>query len=152
MLNLPEIDIPTRTEGGKQQVFDTLRKRFVSLTPEENVRQHFVNFLIHHKSYPAALMANEVSLTLGEMSRRCDTVVYDSHLRPLMIVEYKRPDVPITQKVFQQIYRYNLVMHVDWLIVSNGITHYCCHMDYANNTYTFTDDIPTYSSLLTPNS
>jgi hypothetical protein len=81
------------------------------------------------------------------MSRRCDSVVYDRAGQPKVIVEYKRPTVAITQKVFDQIARYNLVLHVDYLIVSNGLKHYCVKMEYPTGKYTFLQDIPNYSDL-----
>ena len=146
-LNLPPIEAKLKTENGRPKVWDTLRLQYVALTPEEWVRQHFISFLINHKSYNQAMMANEVSITLNGMSRRCDSVLYDGNLRPRMIIEYKRPNVPIGQKVFNQISRYNLVMQVDYLIVSNGMKHYCCKMDYANQTYQFLQDIPQYLKL-----
>ena len=130
--------------GEKCQVFDPLRRAYVAKTPEEEVRQQFVAFLMADRGYPPEMMANEVEVRLHGMRRRCDTVVYGKGLRPLMIVEYKRPQVPITEKVFAQICRYNLVMRVDYLVVSNGRDHYCCRMDYAHGTYAFLDDIPTY--------
>ena len=147
-LNLPPFDKKIINEGDKCRIFDLLRRRYVALTPEEWVRQHFVHFLIEHKGYPAPLMANEVQLRLGGMSRRCDTVVYDRSLVPRLIVEYKAPTVDITQKVFDQISRYNIVLQVEWLIVSNGLDHYCCHVDYAGKTYAFVPDIPTWDALL----
>jgi hypothetical protein len=102
------------------------------------------------KGYSPTLMANEVSLTLNGMSRRCDTVVYRQEgLKPLMIVEYKRPDVEITQRVFDQICRYNIVLEVEWLVVSNGMKHYCCHVDVSNGSYAFVEDIPVYAELKT---
>ena len=146
-LNLPPADLRTRTEDGRMRILDPLRHTFVALTPEEWVRQNFVSFLHHHKGYPLALMANEMSISMAGMSRRCDTVVYDRSLRPLMIVEYKRPNVKITQRVFEQISRYNHTMHVDYLVVSNGMQHYCCRMDYDTTSYTFLNDIPTWQCL-----
>ncbi|MBR1465597.1 MAG: type I restriction enzyme HsdR N-terminal domain-containing protein [Bacteroidaceae bacterium] len=147
-LNLPNLPMRLRkNDDGKIDVFDPLRQKFVALTPEEQVRQAFVNYLIHLKQYPQSLMANEVSLSLNGMQRRCDTVLYDIHIRPRMIIEYKRPTVKITQKVFSQICRYNIVMRVDYLIVSNGLQHYCCKMDYENQTYTFLKEIPDYGEL-----
>ncbi len=93
-------------------------------------------------------MANEVAVTLNGMSRRCDTVVYrQAGMKPLMIVEYKRPNVEITQKVFNQISRYNIVLEVAYLVVSNGLKHYCCKVDISNGTYTFLKDIPAYTDL-----
>jgi hypothetical protein len=147
-LNLPPFDVKISSEGEKKRIFDVIRRRYVALTPEEWVRQHFVHFLAAEKGYPLTLMANEVQLKLNGMSRRCDTVVYDRTLTPRVIVEYKAPSVEITQKVFDQISRYNRVLRVDYLIVSNGLTHYCCRIDYASQGYTFLPDIPTYEELL----
>ena len=92
-------------------------------------------------------MANEVQLKLNGMSRRCDTVVYDRSLHPRVIIEYKAPTVNVTQKVFDQICRYNMVLQVDYLIVSNGLSHYCCKLDYPTRSYSFLKEIPTYESL-----
>ncbi len=136
---------------GKVRIWDCLRRRYVALTPEEWVRQHFVHFLIEHKSYPAALLANEVSLQLNGMSRRCDTVLYDRSAQPRMIIEYKAPHIAIDQHVFDQIYRYNLVLQVDYLIVSNGLSHYCCAIDYNQKSYTFLPQIPDYQALVPRN-
>lgn len=147
-LNLPPFDVKISSEGEKKRIFDVIRRRYVALTPEEWVRQHFVHFLAEEKGYPLSLMANEVQLKLNGMSRRCDTVVYDRTLTPRVIVEYKAPTVEITQKVFDQISRYNRVLRVDYLIVSNGLTHYCCRIDYASQGYTFLPDIPTYEEIL----
>jgi len=146
-LNLPSFDVKISSEGEKKRVFDFIRRRYVALTPEEWVRQHFVHFLADEKDYPPSLMANEVQLKLNGMSRRCDTVVYDRSLTPRVIVEYKAPTVEITQKVFDQICRYNLVLRVDYLIVSNGLSHYCCRVDYASQGYSFLPDIPMYSEI-----
>lgn len=147
-LNLPQYNINVRTApDGSQQIFDSLRVKFVALTPEEWVRQHFVAFLINHKGYPAGLMANEVSLSLNGTSRRSDTVVYTSSAKPLVIIEYKAPSVKITQKTFDQIVRYNMVFQAPYLIVSNGINHYCCHIDIEKHTYKFLQDIPLYQNL-----
>ena len=118
-----------------------------ALTPEEWVRQHFVHYLITYKGFPRTLMANEVQLSLNGTKKRCDTVLYKRDLTAQMIVEYKAPDVKITQAVFDQIGRYNLVLHVDYLVVSNGLCHYCCRMDYEHNTYRFLPDIPAYQAL-----
>lgn len=147
-LNLPTCELRTAEMDSMTKVFDVLRQRYVALTPEEWVRQHFVHFLMSEKGFSGALMGNEIQLNLNGMSRRCDTVVYDRQLKPRMIVEYKRPDVSITQKVFDQIGRYNMVMRVDWLIVSNGLEHYCCRMDYAQQTYTFVEEIPAFEAVV----
>lgn len=129
-------------------VFDTLRKKYVALTPEEWVRQNFVHFLIRYKNYPVGLLANEVQISLNSTRKRCDTVLYNRNLTARMIIEYKAPSVNITQEVFNQITRYNIVLKVDYLIVTNGINHYCCKVDYRNNSYSFLRDIPEYSELI----
>jgi hypothetical protein len=147
-LNLPPYGTKITLRDGKNMIWDVIRRKYVALTPEEWVRQHFVHFLIEHKGYPTSLLANEVALTLNGTSRRCDTVLYDRALSPRMIIEYKAPHIPITQKVFDQICRYNLVFHVDYLVVSNGLSHYCCRMDYANNSYQFLSEVPEYSILI----
>ena len=148
-LNLPKYGIKIKNDKGHQSIFDVLRRKYVALTPEEWVRQHFVHFLIEHKGYPKALMANEIQLAIGNKKLRCDSVLYDRTLRPRMIIEYKAPTENITQKVFDQITIYNMLLHVDYLVVSNGIKHYCCRMDYANQKYLFLEDIPDYQNLLT---
>lgn len=150
-LNLPHFEKKITTKGDKLFILDIIRRQHVALTPEEWVRQHFVHFLINHKGYPQSLMANEVQLKLNGMSRRCDTLVYDRSLTPRVIIEYKAPSVNITQKVFDQICRYNMVLQVDFLIVTNGITHYCCQLDYSTRSYRFLHDIPEYLAVINNN-
>ena len=147
-LNLPPYEANIKRISGAVKILDILRHKFVALTPEEWVRQHFTHYLIAHKGYPPELMANEVAVSLNGMSRRCDTVVYSREgLKPLMIIEYKRPDVEITQKVFNQICRYNMVLEVQYLVVSNGLKHYCCQIDTKKGGYTFLEDIPDHSYI-----
>ena len=146
-LNLPSYQIKLSGSKEKPTIFDILRRKYVALTPEEWVRQHFVHFLVEHKGYPATLLANEVKLQVGDKKLRADTVLYDTTLRPRMVVEYKAPHITITQEVFNQVTTYNMLLHVDFLIVSNGLNHYCCRMDYEHNTYTFLDDIPDYKDI-----
>ena len=148
-LNLPKYGIKLANENGHLTIFDVLRRKYVALTPEEWVRQHFVHYLIGHKGYPQTLMANEIQLAIGNKKLRCDSVLYDRSLKPRMIIEYKAPTVNITQKVFDQITVYNMLLHVDYLVVSNGIKHYCCQMDYDNQKYLFLEDIPDYQEIIT---
>lgn len=148
-LNLPPFEIKLRGTKAQPQIFDILRKKYIALTPEEWVRQHFVHFLVEHKGYPAALMANEIQLKVGEKTLRADSVLYSRDLKPRMIIEYKAPHIPITQKVFDQISIYNMLLHVDYLVVSNGLQHYICKMDYNDKKYLFLVDIPDYEELLT---
>ncbi len=148
-LNLPPFEIKLRGTKAQPQIFDILRKKYIALTPEEWVRQHFVHFLVEHKGYPAALIANEIQLKVGEKTLRADSVLYSRDLKPRMIIEYKAPHIPITQKVFDQISIYNMLLHVDYLVVSNGLQHYICKMDYNDKKYLFLEDIPDYEELLT---
>jgi predicted type IV restriction endonuclease len=146
-LNLPKYEIKVRQEGERQQIFDVLRRRYVALTPEEWVRQHFVHYLIEHKGYPATMLANEVQLQVGDKQLRADTVLYNKDLKPRMIIEYKAPSVAVTQKVFNQVLDYNLLLRADYLVVTNGLSHYICKVDYSAQNFHFLDDIPTYSQI-----
>lgn len=146
-LNLPPYPINVKEQNGRKVILDTQRKRFVALTPEEWVRQHFVHYLIDHLGYPATLLANEISLQCGAKRLRCDSVLFGSDGRARMIIEYKAPSISITQKVFNQIAAYNLLLHVDYLVVSNGTEHYCCKMNYADGSYCFLQEVPQYSEL-----
>ena len=146
-LNLPQYEIKIGEKNGKRTIFDFLRRKYVTLTPEEWVRQHFTHYLTDHKGYPKGLMGNEVELRVGEKRLRCDTILYNKQGQPQMIIEYKAPTIQIQQKTFDQISVYNLLLHVDYLIVSNGLQHYCCKMDYDNQKYLFLQDIPDYENL-----
>lgn len=146
-LNLPSFDIRLQRDDEGVKIFDRLRKKFIILTPEEWVRQHFVNYLINHKGFPESLMANEIGITLNGTRRRCDTVVFDKHGSPMVIVEYKASSIVISQSTFDQIVRYNMVLHARYLIVSNGMNHYCCRIDYDNMSYDFLKEVPDYSDL-----
>ena len=146
-LNLPLFEPKLKKIKDEIFIFDLIRKKHLLLTPEEWVRQNFLNYLINEKHYPQSLMENEALIKLNNMSRRCDTVVYNNRLEPLAVVEYKRPDVKIDQTVFDQIVRYNIVLRVDFLIVSNGLSHFCCKMNYENQTYDFLEAIPDYEEL-----
>ena len=146
-INIPPYNIKMREQGGKRQIFDFLRRKYVALTPEEWVRQHFVHFLINHKGYPQGLLANEVELKVGDKKLRCDTLLYNRALQPQMIIEYKAPHVEITQQVFNQITVYNHLLHVDFLVISNGLQHFCCRMDYDHQSYAFLQEIPDYQLL-----
>lgn len=151
-LNLPTVPLRIQEEGEYTKVFDPLRKKWVVLTPEEWVRQHFTAWLASEFHYPVSLTSNEIGIEVNGSRKRCDTVVFRRDGTPLIIVEYKAPDIKITQDVFDQIVRYNMQLHASYLIVSNGLTHYCCKIDYQNNTYHFLPKIPDYVSTQFPNS
>ena len=146
-LTLPPYQLRVKETHGRKQIFDILRRKYVALTPEEWVRQHFIHYLVEHKNYPSSLLANEVSLQIGEKRMRADSVLYDNQLHPRMIIEYKAPNITLTQKVFDQITVYNLLLHVDYLIVSNGMITYICKMDYEKQTYKFLEAIPNYENI-----
>ena len=147
-LHLPPCSLRFGSDRGRQTVLDPLRRKYVALTPEEWVRQHFVHYLLSEKGVPAELTANEVPITLNSLSRRCDTVVYNRQLRPLAIVEYKAPSVAITQRVFEQIARYNMVLAVPFLLVSNGLRHFCFRQNQSMDAYLPMDHIPAYDEML----
>jgi len=147
-LNLPPYPFRLTEKDGKTYIYDLLRRKRVILTPEEWVRQHFVRFLISARSYPPARIANEVSINVNTTAKRCDTVVYNDFLTPLVIIEYKAPEVSVTEEVFNQIARYNSALHVPYLIVSNGMKHYCCRIDYQTMESRFLDDIPAYDVII----
>ena len=146
-LNLPPYPLKITEKGDKQMIFDFLRRKYVALTPEEWVRQHFVHFLVEHKGYPQGLLGNEIALKCGEKTLRCDSILYNKEMQPQMIIEYKAPTVSVTQRVFSQISAYNLLLRVDYLMVSNGLQHYCCKMDYEHQTYHFLEEIPDYLTI-----
>ncbi len=146
-LNLPPYAIKVVEKDKKQLIFDFLRRKYVALTPEEWVRQHFVHFLVEHKGYPQGLLGNEIELKAGEKKLRCDSILYNKEAQPRMIIEYKAPTIQVQQKTFDQISVYNLLLKVDYLIVSNGLQHYCCKMDYPDNGYHFLEEIPDYQTL-----
>ena len=148
MLTLPSFEAKITEADGRKWIFDSIRRKYVALTPEEWVRQHFVNYLVTVKGFPKELIANEVAIRLPQLFKRCDTVVYGKDLKPLAIVEYKASTVEITQAVWDQVLRYDMALHADYLIVSNGIRHICCQMDYVRQQCRFLPEIPCYEEIL----
>lgn len=146
-LNLPEYDFRYKTEGGMHKVLDVYRKRFVTLTPEEEVRQRFARYLLEEKGFPAALVMTEYALKLNTMSRRCDILIHKPAGTPAVLVECKAPEVKISQAVFDQAARYNLVFKVKYLMVTNGLKHYCCQIDFETQKVDFLSDIPHFQEL-----
>ena len=146
-LNLPAYDFRYRTDGGELKVLDVFRKRFVKLTPEEEVRQRFARYLVEEKGYPASLIMTEYSLKVNKLTRRCDILVHKPAGFPALLVECKAPEVAISQASFDQVARYNLAFRVSYLIVSNGLKHYCCRVDFETGKITFLSEIPCYGEL-----
>ncbi|MCK5694464.1 MAG: hypothetical protein DRI97_00590 [Bacteroidetes bacterium] len=148
-LNLPAYDFRHRTEGEMTLVLDVYRKRFVKLTPEEEVRQRFARYLVEEKGFPASLIMTEYSLKLNKLTRRCDILVHKPAGHPALLVECKAPEVSISQASFDQVARYNLAFRVRYLIVTNGLKHYCCQLDFETEKISFLSEIPAYADLLT---
>jgi len=135
------------TKDNKRLVWDVVRKKYVAYTPEEHVRQNFINHLITNLSYPVALMAVEYGLQMNGMSRRCDIVVFSRKGFPVLIVECKAEDVKITDKTFRQIAHYNIILKVDYLVVTNGIAHFACKINHQQQNYSFIKELPRYEDL-----
>ncbi|MEA3461321.1 MAG: type I restriction enzyme HsdR N-terminal domain-containing protein [Bacteroidota bacterium] len=147
-LNLPAYEFRYRTDGEDLMVLDVYRKRFVKLTPEEEIRQRFARYLVEEKGFPASLMMTEYSLKLNKLSRRCDILVHKPAGHPALLVECKAPEVNISQATFDQVARYNLAFRVRYLMVTNGLKHYCCQLDFETEKITFLKEIPAYGDLL----
>ncbi len=147
-LNFPTYSFRIKTTDGKKYIFDRIRKKFVALQPEEWVRQNMIEFLIAEKNYPETLIGNEVSLVYNNLQRRCDSVIYSTAGKPLMIIEYKAPTVEISQNTFDQICVYNKELNVDFLLISNGLQHYCCKVDNDRNQLFFLQEIPDYEKII----
>ena len=147
-LNLPEYSFRIKTTEGKIFIFDSLRKKYVRLTPEEWVRQNFVQFLIVEKNYSVSLIAVEAGVKVNNNPQRADLVVYDRSGNAALVAEFKAPEVKISQQTFDQIVRYNMQLKVKFLIVSNGLSHFCCQINYADNSYVYLAEIPDFSMVL----
>ena len=143
-LNLPEYTFRTKAENTKTLIFDSIRKKFVVLTPEEWVRQNFIQYLIQEKNYPQNLMAVEKQVKVNQQQRRFDLLIYRRNGSPYLIAEFKAPNVKITQNAFDQVVRYNMALRVERVVVSNGMQHFACEIDYEKNSYSFLKEIPTF--------
>ena len=145
-LNLPKYQFELKKEGKRTLIFDAIRKKYLVLTPEEWVRQNFIQYLIQEKSFPASLIAIEAGLKYNQLQKRMDVLVYDTQANPYLMVECKAPKVKITQDAFDQIARYNMVFKVKYLVVTNGLNHFCCLMNYTKNTFTYLEEVPLFES------
>ena len=143
-LNLPQVEFKIKSNENKQFIFDIVRKKYVTLNPEEWVRQHILHYLTTNKNYPTSLIAVEKQMTVNNLKKRFDILVFNNKGLPEIIVECKAPGTNITQDVFDQIARYNLKLNAKYLMVSNGLQHYFCKMDTINERYIFLEDITTF--------
>lgn len=146
-LNLPTYSFTVKSEAGRNYIFDSIRRKYIILTPEEWVRQNFIQYLVKEKKFPASLITVEQQFSFNKMLKRTDILVYNKLGNPVVLVECKAPSVPISRSVFDQIGLYNLTHHVPWLIVTNGIKHYCCRYDKPEGKYRFTDFIPDWQAV-----
>jgi len=147
-LNLPYFEHKTRLNSkGKTEIFDSIRRKWLVLTPEEWVRQNFAMFLIDNKGYPASLMAIEKGLKVNNLQKRTDIVQYNRQGNPVVIVECKAPKIKISEDTFAQAAMYNLKMKVDYLIMTNGLTHYCCKIDNNTHKLQYLKEIPMFKDL-----
>lgn len=143
-LNFPPYSFRFKSRENKISIFDEIRKKFVILTPEEWVRQHVIRYLTEEKQYPKSLISVEKEIKLHQTKKRYDIVVYTSDGSIKLIVECKAPNIAISQETFDQIARYNLSVNASFLMVTNGMEHYYCQLDYGNERYLFLKDIPQY--------
>ena len=144
-LNFPSYTFRFKSSENKQQIFDIIRKKFVSLQPEEWVRQHVIHFLTMDKKYPTSLINVEKTLSLNGLKKRYDVVVFNPDGSIHILVECKSPNIKISQVVFDQIARYNLKMQSEYVMVTNGLDHFYCKMNYEEEKYSFLRQIPDFS-------
>ena len=144
LLNLPEFAFSVREQGQSKHIFDSIRKRFVTLTPEEWVRQHFMRFMIEFRNYPASLMAIERSVKVNNLSQRADIVVYNKDGKPWLLVECKASTVKISHETFLQAARYNMTLKVPYFALTNGLEHYCLY--FNGKEFEFLDNLPDFNT------
>ncbi|WP_314894515.1 type I restriction enzyme HsdR N-terminal domain-containing protein [uncultured Capnocytophaga sp.] len=144
ILNFPLYEFRFKNSENKLYIFDIVRKKFVSLTPEEWVRQHTIQFLLKEKKYPQSLMNVEKQIQVNQLTKRYDIVVYRSDGSIFLAVECKAPQVKITQQIFDQIARYNMTLKAENLMVTNGLHHIFYQIDYVNQKYVFLEELPDF--------
>jgi type I site-specific restriction endonuclease len=144
-LNFPSFSFRFKNSENKVSIFDSIRKKFIILTPEEWVRQHVVHYLLEEKKFPKSLINVEKVLMVNGLRKRYDVVVYNSNGSIFLLIECKAPEVKITQATFDQIARYNMTMEAEFLMLTNGLNHYFCLMDFENEKYTFLENLPKYN-------
>jgi hypothetical protein len=144
-LNFPFYTFRFKNSENKVSIFDEIRKKFIILTPEEWVRQHVVQFLLDEKKYPKSLINVEKVLKVNGLRKRYDVVVFNSDGSIFILIECKAPEIKISQATFDQIARYNMTMNSEFLMVTNGLNHYFCQMDFENEKYTFLENLPNYN-------
>lgn len=146
-LNLPSFEIKTRQQSGQSEVFDIVRMKYVSLTPEEWVRQHFVNYLLVYKGYPKSLLTVEHPVIFNNLQQRADIVSFNRQGKPVLVVECKSPSVELTREVYAQAARYNLTLKANHLVVTNGINHFCSRIDLDSKEFFPLTEVPNFQDI-----
>ena len=146
-LNFPGYQFRFQQQGKQVRIFDIVRKKYVTLTPEEWVRQHVLHFLIGEKQVPAGLIGVESEIRLFHTRKRFDVAVFDHSGKAVLAVECKAPSIPVTQEVVDQLVRYNLILKVKFLMLTNGLTHLFCKIDQVSGNIKIIEDLPDYSNL-----
>ena len=145
-LNFPTYSFRFKNSENKVSIFDEIRKKFIVLTPEEWVRQHVIQFLLQTRKYPKSYINVEKLIKVNGLSKRYDGIVFKPNGEIFLLIECKAPEVPISQDTFDQIARYNLELKAQFLMVTNGLNHYFCQMDFENEKYIFLKDLPDFKS------
>lgn len=146
-LNLPEFDFKLKKAGDKVWIFDGIRKKYIVLTPEEWVRQHFIHYLIKRKKYPKTLIKVEGGLVYNQLQKRTDIVVFNRQGKPWMIVECKSPTLPVSASTLTQASVYNSTLKAQYITVTNGLVHLCAHIDWLERKTTLLEDTPVYPEI-----
>ncbi len=147
-LALPKYEFNIRENtDGRKEIFDSFRRKYIVLTPEEWVRQHFLRYLVEEKGFPSSLIAVEKSIMVNQMPKRFDAMAYGKSGKPLILMEFKSPKVKLNQEVIEQVSRYNSSLQLSYLLISNGLKHYCCQLDFSNNNFKILDHIPSFEML-----
>ena len=149
-LNFPDYEFKLQRSSDERQslkIFDIIRKKYVSLTPEEWVRQHLLHFLVNERKFPQSLVSVEKKLLINNLEKRTDVVIYSSSLKPILLAECKSPKVPLTQAVFDQAARYNMTLNVGYFLITNGLESFICRINHQGQSYAFLEEIPTYEEM-----
>ena len=146
-LNFPYFKFRLRSENSRQEIFDPVRHKFVALSPEEWVRQHLIAYLIEIKGYPVSMIGVEKQLMLNKLPKRFDLVIFTRNANPFLLVECKAPGVEITENTFDQAARYNMLLHAEYFLITNGLEHYTCRIDYELKQYIFVEEIPHFDEV-----
>lgn len=146
-LNLPPYSHKVQKSGDKKAIYDIVRRKYVALTPEEWVRQHLLHYFIYHLAYPKSLLSVETGVVYNQLAKRSDVVVYGRNAEPLMVVECKSFRVALTDKVFEQSAIYNSTLKAPYLLISNGLDHFCCSLNLKTRSYRFLENIPTFGEM-----